>query len=180
MDEIQPAKYRVYRMRWIQLWIYFFATCVNGMTTTTYVPIVRQTSIFFHITTTQVNLLAVLFMFLYVVGASMYMYCTRLLPLRWTMIIASLLQIGTLIRLVALLDPEHGYSALVVGQILPALAAPFFLNSTAFFAALWFPVSQRDVATAIGSMANPIGEYITVFFDSKLKKRVMQRDFLFL
>ncbi|CAF1689280.1 unnamed protein product, partial [Adineta ricciae] len=34
---------------------------------------------------------------------------------------------------------------------------PFFLNSTALFAARWFAPSQRDIATAICSMANPLG-----------------------
>lgn len=158
MAEGDSVKYRVYPMRWAQLLIYFLSTFANGMTSMTFVPIVRQTSKYFQITTNEVNLLSILFMFLYIVGASLSIYCGRSLSLRWSMIIGSLLNLGVCIRLVAFVDPHRGYSALVVGQLFPAIAAPFFLNSTALFAARWFAAEQRDIATAIGSMANPIGK----------------------
>ena len=158
MVEVISVKYRVYSMRWAQLFIYFLSTFAGGMISMTFVPIIRQTSKYFQITTTEVNLLSILFMFLYVVGSSMSIYCGRSLSLRWSLIIGSLLNLGVFIRLVAFIDPHHSYSALVVAQIFPAIAAPFFLNCTALFAARWFAAEQRDIATAIGSMANPIGK----------------------
>ncbi|CAF4851121.1 unnamed protein product [Rotaria sp. Silwood1] len=73
------------------------------------------------------------------------------------MIIGALLNSGVWIRLFALISPNRGYAALVIGQIFPSMAGPFFLNLTAEFAARWFPPKQRDVATALCSMANPLG-----------------------
>jgi predicted MFS family arabinose efflux permease len=73
------------------------------------------------------------------------------------MIIGGILNLGVFIRLLSLINPTNGYSFLILGQIFPAIAAPFFLNSTALFAARWFAPSQRDIATSICSMANPLG-----------------------
>ena len=73
------------------------------------------------------------------------------------MIVGSILNLGVFIRLFALISPSTGYPALLIGQIFPAIATPFFMNLTALFAARWFAPKQRDIATAIGSMANPLG-----------------------
>ena len=152
------TEYRVYPHRWFQLLIYFFGTLSNALVSMTFVPIVDQTTNYFHITRTEVNLLAFLFLFLCVVGTAMTIYSYRSLSMRWTMIIGSLLNLGVCLRFVAFVNPSNSLLALIVGQIPPALAAPFFLNSTALFAARWFSPKQRDLATAIVSMANPLGK----------------------
>ncbi|UJR11855.1 hypothetical protein I4U23_016035 [Adineta vaga] len=150
-------QYRVYKIRWIQLLIYILATFTNAISGMTFAPIESQTSKFFSVTTTQVNTLAIVFLFLYPIGTIISIWLSRKLSMRMIMIIGSLLNLGSFIRLLALINPIYGYIPLIIGQIFPALAAPFFLNSTALFAARWFAPSQRDIATAIGSMANPIG-----------------------
>jgi predicted MFS family arabinose efflux permease len=82
------------------------------------------------------------------------------------MIIGSILNLGVFIRLLSLINPSQGYSALLIGQIFPALSMPFFSNSPALLAARWFAPSQRDLATAIASMANPIGNAIGTLLPS--------------
>ncbi|CAF1075210.1 unnamed protein product [Rotaria sordida] len=77
--------------------------------------------------------------------------------MRTGMIVGALLNSGVWIRLLALISPSHGYAALVIGQIFPAIAGPFILNLTAQFPARWFAPQQRDIATALCSMANPLG-----------------------
>jgi predicted MFS family arabinose efflux permease len=157
MVETETTGYRVYGIRWIQLLVYVLATFGNAIHGMTFAPIESQTSKFYSISTTKVNSLAIVFLFLYVVGTMFSIWLSRQLSMRMTMVIGSLLNLGVFIRLVSLIDPHGGYLALVVGQIFPAIAAPFFLNSTALFAARWFAPSQRDIATAICSMANPLG-----------------------
>ncbi|CAF1180087.1 unnamed protein product, partial [Rotaria sp. Silwood1] len=76
--------------------------------------------------------------------------------MRTVMIIGSLMNLGAWIRLFALISPTHGYAWLMLGQLLPGLSAPIFFNAAALFAARWFAPGQRDLATAIGSMANPL------------------------
>jgi hypothetical protein len=48
-------------------------------------------------------------------------------------------------------------SAVLVGQLLGGLAQPFFTNSPAKLAGEWFPTSERNLATTIASMCNPLG-----------------------
>jgi predicted MFS family arabinose efflux permease len=124
----------------------------------TFVPIGLQTKQFYNISTTEVNALAIVFLFLYTAGTILSIWLSRKLSMRSMMIIGSILNLGVFIRLLSLIKPSEGYPALIIGQLFPAIAAPFFLNSTALFAARWFPPSQRDIATAICSMANPLGK----------------------
>jgi MFS family permease len=157
MSQNEVTQYRVYRIRWIQLFVYFLANFANAMLSMTFAPIESETSAFYGITTTQVNALAIIFLFLYVVGTILSIWLYRLFSMRMGVIVGSILNLGVFIRLFSLISPVNGYPALIIGQILPAIAAPFFLNITALFAARWFASQQRDIATAIGSMANPLG-----------------------
>jgi predicted MFS family arabinose efflux permease len=91
------------------------------------------------------------------------------------MIIGALLNLGVWIRLSALISPDRSYPLLMLGQIFPAIAAPFSLNLTALFAARWFSPQQRDIATAIGSMANPLG----AAFGSLLPSLIVTEDVSF-
>ena len=159
-DEIplDTSEYKVYGIRWIQLLVFFFATLSNGIQGMTFVPIVNQTSEFYQITTSEVNLLSVVFLFLYVVGTAVSIWLSRRFSLRMVIIIGSILNLGVFIRLFSLINRYEGYASLLIGQLFPAVAAPFFLNCPALIAARWFSPSQRDIATSIGSMANPLGK----------------------
>jgi predicted MFS family arabinose efflux permease len=159
VDTLQEtAHLRVYGIRWIQLLVYVLATFANALHGMTFAPIEKQTTEFYNISTTQVNALAIVFLFLYTAGTILSIGLSRKYSLRVIMIIGSILNLGVFIRLLSLIKPHQGYPAILIGQLFPAIAAPFFLNSTALFAARWFAPSQRDIATAIGSMANPLGK----------------------
>jgi predicted MFS family arabinose efflux permease len=159
-DEIshETKDYRVYDIRWIQLIVFVLVTFSNAIHNMTFVPIISQTEEFYKISTVKVNILASIFLFVYPIGTILSIWLSRKLSMRSMMIIGSILNLGVFIRLLSLIKPSEGYPALIIGQLFPAIAAPFFLNSTALFAARWFPPSQRDIATAICSMANPLGK----------------------
>jgi predicted MFS family arabinose efflux permease len=158
--EIAPVTvhYRVYGIRWIQLLVYVLATLANALHGMTFVPIEKQTAEFYNISTTEVNTLAFVFLFLYTFGTIISIWLSRKYSIRVVMVTGAILNLGVFIRLLSLIKPKQGYSGLLIGQLFPAVAAPFFLNSPALLAARWFPPSQRDIATAIGSMANPLGK----------------------
>jgi predicted MFS family arabinose efflux permease len=159
-------QYHVYGIRWIQLLVYFLASFANSIHGMTFAPIESQTKQFYNISTTEVNALAIVCSFVYTVGTILSIWLSRKYSLRIIMIIGSILNLGVFIRVLSLIKPDQGYSALMIGQILPAISAPFFLNSASLFAARWFAPSQRDVATAIGSMANPLGLAMGTLFPS--------------
>lgn len=49
------------------------------------------------------------------------------------------------------------YGVVMVGQGICALAQPFFTNSPAKLAGRWFPLKEREIATTIAAMLNPLG-----------------------
>lgn len=98
------------------------------------------------------------FQFFYIVGTILSIWLYKVTSLRVGIIVGSVLNLGVFLRLFALITPSKGYAALIIGQMFPATAAPLFTNISALFAARWFPPKQRDIATAVGSMANPLGK----------------------
>ncbi|CAF1272919.1 unnamed protein product [Rotaria magnacalcarata] len=157
MDSTEVTHYRAYRIRWIQLIVFVLATFSNAITSITFAPIESETSKFYKITSAEINSLAIVFLFLYPFGTILSIWLSRKLSMRSTIIIGSILNLGVFIRLLSLSNRLNPYISLIIGQIFPAIAAPFFLNSTALFASRWFSPSQRDIATSICSMANPLG-----------------------
>jgi predicted MFS family arabinose efflux permease len=162
MTENEVTSYQVYCTRWVQLLIYFLVNFTNGLPGATFPPIALETATFFSITTAQVNALTIVSSFLYVAGTILSICLNRWLSIRMGMIIGSILNLGVIIRLFALISPSTGYPALMIGQIFPAVSGPLFMNITALFAARWFAPKQRDLATAIGSIANPLGKNLNL------------------
>ncbi|CAF1443023.1 unnamed protein product [Adineta steineri] len=157
MGETDTTNYRVYPSRWIQLIIYVLATFSNALHSMTFSPIQSEASEFYGLSTIQVNVLAIIFLFLYPVGTILSIWLNQKFSLRTGIIVGSILNLGAFIRLFSLISPLNGYAALIIGQLFPAISTALFMNITALFAARWFAPKQRDVATAIGSMANPLG-----------------------
>ncbi|CAF2070859.1 unnamed protein product [Rotaria magnacalcarata] len=157
MATTELTNYRVYRIRWLQLFVYMLVTFSNAFHSITFASIESETAAFFNISSVQVNILAIIFLFLYVLGTALAIKAYQMFSMRTGMIIGALLNAGVWIRLLALISPSRGYAALLIGQIFPSIAGPFFLNLTAQFATRWFAPQQRDVVTAVCSMTNPLG-----------------------
>src|SRR5690242_12476796 len=121
MSETEVTVYRVYRIRWLQLLVYFLAAFANSLHNMTFVPIESETATFFNITSTEVNTLAIVFLFLYVPGTGLSIWAYRKFSMRIGMIIGALLNLGAWIRLFALISPTHSYPILLLGQIFPAI-----------------------------------------------------------
>ena len=152
--------YRVYPIRWLQLIVYALATFANAFHSITFASIATEVSTFFDITLLQVNILGIISLILYIPSTALAIWTHRRLSMRMSMSIAALINLGVWIRLFGLITPHQGYTALVIGQIFSALAGPFFMNLPAEFAGRWFAPEQRDIATAICSMANPLGSAV--------------------
>ncbi len=138
------------------------ASFINAAIWIAFAPISSITAEYYGVSTTAVNMLSVVFMILYVPGTFLANWSFSRLGLRGTMVLSALINfIGSAMRFASVdgdgAPSAGGYPLLLAGQALCGLVQPIFVNSTAKIAAAWFPVSQRDVATTIGSMANPIG-----------------------
>lgn len=78
---------------------------------------------------------------------------------KWSIIIASvLLLVGNWIRYGATRSGTHGsFGGLMFGQVLTGLAQPFVLAAPTRYSDLWFTNRGRVAATAVMSLANPLG-----------------------
>ena len=77
MSDETETTYRIYRMRWIQLVIYILATFANAINSVTFAPIEKPTTIFYGISAAAVNALAIVFLFLYVIGTIISIWLSR-------------------------------------------------------------------------------------------------------
>lgn len=124
--------------------------------------------------TTAVNFLATVFLILYLPGSFVGVYINKKLGLRATVILGAVLNAtGALIRLAGAFAKDHTSSAWVftfflIGQCVASICQPVILNIAASVAGEWFPISERDIATTVGSMFNPIGCAVGQFIPALL------------
>ncbi len=157
--------YRVYRARWHMIFIFCLLTFTNAFLWISFAPIAALAGRYYAVDVTYVNLLSVIFMLLYAPGSYLAMYLVTKYGLRTTILTGSALNAaGAWVRYAsvfavrdATLPAWAGYAVLLLGQSMPAIAQPLFTNVPAKLAADWFPNSERDVATVIGALFNPLG-----------------------
>ncbi|ELU09830.1 hypothetical protein CAPTEDRAFT_172928 [Capitella teleta] len=159
-DPLARARYQAYKVRWFMLFVLSLLNASNGMIWISFSPIADMTSKYFHITTMQVNWLAIIYMVINIPLGIVAMWCLDGLGLRVSLILASWINfVGSGLRIISCmnLDENFRYPLLLTGQGITACAQPLIMFATTKLAALWFPVNERALANSIGSMANPIG-----------------------
>jgi MFS family permease len=108
----------------------------------------------------QVNALSLTYMIAYAPGCVLAAPITARWGLRGSVVGGLvLLALCTVVRAVgdAAADPTVAYGVVLTGQLFGALGQPLLLNAPTRIAADWFPASERDAATVVGTMANAIG-----------------------
>jgi len=158
-------QYTVYGVRWLILLIFSLLTITNALLWIAFAPIQSLAMDYFSVSSAWINMLSVSFMALYLPGYLAAFFIMNKYNLRVGLIGAAALQtFGAWLRCAAVLGAQdnrapspRGFVLLMLGQCLAALAQPMFTNSPARLSADWFPVRQRNLATTLAAMANPIG-----------------------
>ena len=60
-------------------------------------------------------------------------------------------------------DQRTAYAVLLLGQCIGALAQPMFTNAPAKIAGSWFPPKEREIATTVAAILNPVGNAIGIW-----------------
>ena len=147
------------------LFIFCVLTFTNAFLWIGFAPIVELTERYYNVSSTWVNLLSAIFMFMYIPGSYLSMYLITKYGLRCSITVGAVLNaVGGWIRYASVFVAQRSdtpspmaYGMLLVGQALPALAQPLFTNVPAKLAGDWFPNSERDVATVVAALFNPLG-----------------------
>lgn len=150
--------------------LFVFAGVANAMVLLTWAPITDKADTYWDgIGLTAINLLNVIFQIMYLPGTLLALRISERNGLRTVLLAGGLLTTGgCVIRLIGALGKDGlgasgSYVLILLGTGFVGLAQPFYLNMPAKIAATWFAVSERDVATTLCSLANPLGSAIGSF-----------------
>ena len=149
--------------RWLMVLIYLFAGASNALLILTFSPIIDLATDYFFVDENMINLLAVVFQIMFVPGTLLLWSQHKYHDMRGLIFQASLLTCcGCLLRLAAggFTNDWFSYSCVLLGTAIVALAQPFYLTLPAEMASLWFGLGERDMATTVCGLANPLGSAI--------------------
>lgn len=122
---------------------------------------------YYNVTSTSINWLSTGFLFAFVVASPFVIYTLhRGGPKPAIMISSVLILLGNWIRYAATRSGKHGnFGGLMFGQILIGFGQPFVLSAPTRYSDLWFTNSGRIAATAVMSLANPLGGALAQLID---------------
>ncbi|KAL9601933.1 MAG: hypothetical protein Q9219_002157 [cf. Caloplaca sp. 3 TL-2023] len=177
-DEQTPQVYRVYRRRWFGLMQLVLMnvivswdvrqssnSCPQILSPLTYAhqwlsysPVANTAATYFSTTSSVINWLSTAFLFAFVVASPFTIYTLNKGGPRLALITSSLLiLVGNWIRYAGTRASPPRFGVVMLGQILIGLAQPFVLSAPTHYSSLWFSPRGRVSATAIASLANPLG-----------------------
>jgi len=148
--------------------MYCLLSCMNSAMWNTFAPISDDSEVYFGVSATWINFLAVVWSVIYGPGTVLGIYWFQKYELRSTLLLcASVTVIGSLLRYLAVslrvscgLGSTACYGLVLLGQVLIGIGQPIVCNLATGMASIWFPVEQRDRATTIGTVFNPLGNAI--------------------
>ena len=113
---------------------------------------------YYSITETSINWLSTAFLFAFVVIFPLTIRILHWGPKPSFVVAAVLILVGNWIRFAGSFSRAGGiFAPVMVGQILTGLAQPFVLAAPTRYSDLWFTGQGRVTATAVASLANPLG-----------------------
>lgn len=117
-----------------------------------------QAATYFGTTDTIINWLSTAFLFAFAFFTPVVIYVLHLGPKLSIVTSASLVLVGNWIRYAGCHSKSGGlFGVVMFGQILTGLGQPFVLAAPARYSDLWFTNRGRVTATALTSLANPLG-----------------------
>uniref|UniRef100_A0A7S1KU66 Major facilitator superfamily (MFS) profile domain-containing protein n=1 Tax=Percolomonas cosmopolitus TaxID=63605 RepID=A0A7S1KU66_9EUKA len=139
--------------------IFTFSNAANWLT---YSPISAQTIETFNMSSFQLNLLSMIYMFLFPIGAPIANGIATLASATTGLLIGAFLNfVGSFLRYGAYFTIENGgvraYVMLLSGQVLCSCAQCFLIGVPPLIAHQYFPPKLRPLVTAIATLMNSLG-----------------------
>lgn len=149
--------YKTYKRRWAMLLVFSLASACNAILWITFSPIASLTHEFYNVSESWVNGLSIVFLAAYVPASLASNVIFHRYGDRVGLSVGAVLNVfSALVRFLSTLS-NGSFEVLFLGQTMGAIAQPFFTNMPAKVAATWFPADERDLATVIGALLNPVG-----------------------
>ncbi|RMZ74588.1 major facilitator superfamily transporter [Pyrenophora seminiperda CCB06] len=151
------AGLKVYKRRWIGLVQLVLLNIVVSWDWLTFAPISSDAANYLDVTESDINWLSTAFLFSFAVTCPLTIYLLHRGPKPALIAGSILLLLGNWVRYAATQIDGGKYSIVMVGQILCGLSQPFVLAAPTRYSDLWFTEKGRIGATALASMASPVG-----------------------
>ncbi|CCG82475.1 putative Cell surface receptor/MFS transporter [Taphrina deformans PYCC 5710] len=145
--------------RWFGLAVISLLNFMSAWSVVTYAPVADITRQHFQLSNlSPINWLYISSAFIYVAVSPASYLITRRSTKAALILSAFVLVLGSWLRYLG--ARLVSYPLLLVGQILCGASQPFALNIPSHYSSLWFPPRSRITATALMSLANPLGQAI--------------------
>ncbi|GAB1315818.1 MFS-type transporter EF102 [Madurella fahalii] len=152
------AEYKVYKRRWFGLLQLTLLNIMVSWDWLTFSPVASHAARYFNTDETTINWLSTAFLFAFTFITPVVIYVLHLGPKPSIIVSASLILAGNWIRFAGSHSSSGGlFGVVMFGQILIGLAQPFVLAAPTRYSDLWFTNRGRIAATALTSLANPLG-----------------------
>lgn len=157
----EEVEYRVYGKRWVILLLFALGAFINAAIWFSFAPVSSLAAEYLDVSTAAVNALSIVYMVMYIPGSVMASHLIQRHGLRRSIVVGSALNaVGAAFRYAGVFLPRHGYvryASVLFGQACCGLAQPIYTNLPATVAGRWFGLSQRELATTIATLINPLG-----------------------
>ncbi|TQN66881.1 MFS-type transporter, partial [Colletotrichum shisoi] len=149
--EGSTIEYRTYKRRWFGLAQLTLLNIIVSWDWLTFAPVASNAAAYYNVSESAINWLSTAFLFAFVAIFPVTIRILHYGPKPSFMTAAALLLIGNWVRY------GGSYPVVMFGQILTGLAQPFVLAAPTRYSDLWFTNRGRVAATALTSLANPLG-----------------------
>ncbi|KAG5936295.1 hypothetical protein E4U60_002668 [Claviceps pazoutovae] len=154
----QSTEYRTYRRRWIGLSALTLMNIIVSWNWLTFAPVADISATYYGVSKTAINWVSIAFFLAFVAVFPVTIAILHRGPKLAFMIAAVLIILGNWIRYAGSASSTQGhYAYILVGEILIGFAQPFTLAAPTRYSDMWFTNRGRVAATALTSLANPLG-----------------------
>jgi MFS family permease len=145
---------KVYGYRWVVLVAFMLVVIINQLCWISFASITSESAAFYHTDPLNINLLALVFMAVYVIVSFPASWAIDTWGVRIAVGIGAVLTAGF-----ALMRGLVGanFNLVMIAQVGIAIGQPFLLNAITTVAARWFPLSERATAAGLGTLATYLG-----------------------
>ncbi|KAK7519014.1 major facilitator superfamily domain-containing protein [Phyllosticta citriasiana] len=151
------AVYRVYRRRWFGLAQLVLLNIVISWDWLSFSAVSTDAAEFFGVSESVINWLSTAFLFAFLAAVPVTIPILHRGPKPAILVASALTLVGSWIRYAGARATGGNYGAIMVAQIMIGLAQPFVLAAPTRYSDLWFTEQGRISATAVASLANPLG-----------------------
>jgi len=151
---MKDQTYRVYGYRWVVLGVFMFINLVIQMLWITYAPITGPAAKFYGVTDSQIGLLAMTFMIVYIPLSIPASWVIDRFGFRLAVSIgAVLMSVFGIMRGLA----GANYTLVLAATVGIAIGQPFLMNAWTKVPAKWFSIDERATAVGLVTLANLVG-----------------------